>query len=64
MFSVETFWISVLVVLFVGIESDYDGPSLNGDNNVTEEFTEQLLPYLEKQKKLHKKFAYQVSVYS
>lgn len=63
MFSVETFWISVLVVLFVGIESDYDGPSLNKDN-VTEEFTEQLLPYLEKQKKLHKKFAYQVSVYS
>lgn len=63
MFSVETFWISVLVVLFVGIESDYDGPSLN-EGNVTEEFTEQLLPYLEKQKKLHKKFAYQVSVYS
>lgn len=59
MFSVETFWISVLVVLFVGIESDYDGPSLN-EGNVTEEFTEQLLPYLEKQKKLHKKFAYQV----
>ena len=63
MFSVGTFWISVLVVLFVGIESDYDGPSLN-EGNVTEEFTEQLLPYLEKQKKLHKKFAYQVSVYS
>lgn len=63
MFSVETFWISVLVVLFVGIESDYDGPSLS-EGNVTEEFTEQLLPYLEKQKKLHKKFAYQVSVYS
>ena len=59
MFSVETFWISVLLVLLVGIESDYDGPSLNKDN-VTEEFTEQLLPYLEKQKKLHKKFAYQV----
>lgn len=63
MFYVETFWISVLLVLLVGIESDYDGPSLN-EGNVTEEFTEQLLPYLEKQKKLHKKFAYQVSVYS
>ena len=57
------FLILVLLVLLVGIESDYDGPSLD-EGNVTKEFTEQLLPYLEKQKKLHKKFAYQVSVYS
>ena len=63
MVSKNQFLILVLLVPLVGIESDYDGPSL-GEGNVTKEFTEQLLPYLEKQKKLHKKFAYQVSVYS
>lgn len=43
------------------IESDYNGPCL-ADNKVTKEFMEDLLPFLKDQKKLHKKYAYQILV--
>lgn len=42
------------------MESDYDGPHLDADGRVTKEFMYELLPYFENQKKLHKKYAYQV----
>ncbi|CAF1120711.1 unnamed protein product [Adineta ricciae] len=42
------------------IESDYDGPRLEGDTRVTKAFMEALLPYFEKQKKLHKNCTYQI----
>lgn len=46
--------------LFSVIESDYNGPHLEADGRVTKEFMLALLPYLENQKKLHKRYAYQV----
>jgi len=43
------------------IESDYSGPELE-DGNISLQFMEKLLPYLKDQKKLHKKYAYQILV--
>jgi serine/threonine-protein phosphatase 5 len=48
---------------FLALEADYDGPHLEGDSRVTKEFMLALLPYLENQKKLHKRYAYQVWKY-
>lgn len=45
----------------IHIESDYDGPKLE-DEKVTLEFTQELLPYLKDQKRLHKRYAYQILV--
>lgn len=45
----------------MAIESDYDGPKLV-DGKVTKEFMSKLLPYLKEQKKLHKKYAYQILI--
>ena len=46
------FWVLV-------VEDSYDGPRLvNG--KVTAEFAEQLLVHFKNQKKLHKKYAYQI----
>lgn len=42
------------------MEKEYDGPHLDADGRVTKEFMFLLLPYFENQKKLHKKYAYQV----
>ena len=50
--------------LILVIENDYDGPHLDGDGQVTKEFMFELLPYFENQKKLHKKYAYQVKIKS
>ncbi len=44
----------------LAVESEYDGPHLDADGRVTKEFMFALLPYFENQKKLHKKYAYQV----
>jgi serine/threonine-protein phosphatase 5 len=44
----------------LAVESEYDGPHLDNDGRVTKEFMFLLLPYFENQKKLHKKYAYQV----
>lgn len=45
----------------IHIEADYDGPKLV-DGKVTLEFTKELLPYLKDQKKLHKRYAYQILI--
>ncbi|CAF0958795.1 unnamed protein product [Adineta steineri] len=42
------------------VETEYDGPHLEGDGRVTKTFMQALLPYFEKQKTLHKKYAYQI----
>ncbi|CAF1014459.1 unnamed protein product [Rotaria magnacalcarata] len=42
------------------VEKEYDGPHLDVDGLVTKEFIYALLPYFESQKKLHKKYAYQI----
>ncbi|CAF3518149.1 unnamed protein product [Rotaria sp. Silwood1] len=42
------------------IEKEYDGPHLESDGRVTKEFMFALLPYFENQKKLHKRYAYQI----
>ncbi|CAF1434340.1 unnamed protein product [Adineta ricciae] len=42
------------------VEKEYDGPHLESDGRVTSDFMFQLLPYFENQKKLHKKYAYQI----
>jgi len=44
----------------LAVETEYDGPHLENDGRVTKEFMFALLPYFENQKKLHKKYAYQV----
>ena len=49
---------------FAVIESDYNGPSLKDGKIVTEEFVKELLSFLRDQKKLHKKYAYEVSHYA
>lgn len=43
------------------IESDYTGPTLKDGKTITETFVQELLQYLKDQKKLHKKYAYEVS---
>ncbi len=52
--------LNIIGIYFSAIETDYDGPHLQGDDRVTKEFMLELLPYLQNQKKLHKKYAYQV----
>lgn len=47
---------------FLAVESDYDGPHLDAEGRVTKDFMFELLPYFENQKKLHKKYAYQVRI--
>ncbi len=47
----------------LAVETEYDGPHLEDDGRVTKEFMFALLPYFENQKKLHKKYAYQVKKY-
>lgn len=44
----------------LAVEKEYDGPHLEADGRVTKEFMLTLLPYFENQKKLHKRYAYQV----
>ncbi|CAF0831245.1 unnamed protein product [Didymodactylos carnosus] len=44
----------------ITIEKDYDGPQLDANGRVTKEFMMTLLSYFENQKKLHKRFAYQI----
>ena len=44
----------------LAVEKEYDGPHLEGEGRVTKDFMYALLPYFENQKKLHKKYAYQV----
>ncbi|OQR71252.1 serine/threonine-protein phosphatase 5-like [Tropilaelaps mercedesae] len=44
----------------ITIDDDYDGPSLGDDGQVTVEFMEALLDTLEKQKRLHRKYAYKM----
>lgn len=46
----------------ISIEPDYNGPKLDEDGKVTKEFMEELLPYLKDQKKLHKRYAYQILI--
>ena len=47
--------------IFTAIETDYDGPCLE-ENKITKKFVDELLPYLKDQKRLHKKYAYQVNI--
>ena len=42
------------------VESDYTGPRL--DDDITAEFMTELVTHLRDQKKLHKKYAYKVSI--
>lgn len=46
----------------ISIEDDYDGPKLENDKNVTLEFMKDLMQHYKDQKKLHKKYAYKVSL--
>lgn len=51
-----------MVVFVAAIENDYDGPKLE-DGKVTEEFVTDLMKTFREQKKLHRKYAYQVWSY-
>ncbi|CAF0892056.1 unnamed protein product [Didymodactylos carnosus] len=42
------------------IEKEYDGPQLDANGQVTKDFMMILLSYFENEKKLHKRFAYQI----
>jgi serine/threonine-protein phosphatase 5 len=50
-------------LIISAVEQEYDGPNLDGEGRVTKEFMFELLPYFENQKKLHKRYAYQVKIY-
>ena len=49
--------------MILAVENEYDGPNLDADGRVTKEFMFALLSHFENQKKLHKKYAYQVKKY-
>ena len=44
----------------IDVEAAYDGPRLSDDGQVTEEFVKQLTTHFQQQKKLHRKFVYQI----
>lgn len=45
------------------MESSYDGPKLQNDK-ITLEFVKEMLNYFKDQKKIHRKYAYKVSLLS
>ena len=49
----------VLCIFLTAIEDDYEGPQLD-NGKVTEDFVKQLMDTFRDQKKLHRKYAYQV----
>jgi len=45
----------------VNVEDSYDGPRLEGDgNSITREFVTEMLEYMKKQKRVHKKFVWKI----
>lgn len=48
------------ILLFAEVEEQYTGPRLD-NGKVTLKFMEELMEFYKDQKKLHRKFAYQVS---
>jgi hypothetical protein len=60
---VNIFSIKIHIDSILAVENEYDGPHLDADGRITKEFMFELLPYFENQKKLHKKYAYQVMVF-
>jgi serine/threonine-protein phosphatase 5 len=44
------------------VESDYTGPKLENENQVTVEFVNQLTEHLKSQKVLHKKYAFEILI--
>lgn len=44
------------------MEKEYDGPHLDGEGRVTKDFMIELLSYFESEKKLHKRYAYEVGI--
>lgn len=46
---------------FSDVEDDYDGPRLSEDG-ITREFVEELIERFRDQKKIHKKYAYKVTI--
>lgn len=46
----------------ISIEEDYTGPKLENEETVTLEFMKELMQWYKDQKKLHKKYAYKVSL--
>lgn len=50
-------------LIILAIEDEYEGPCLE-DGKVTLKFVTDLMEYYKEQKKLHKKYAYKVSVAS
>ena len=48
-----------LCIFLTAIEDDYEGPQLD-NGKVTEDFVKQLMDTFRDQKKLHRKYAYQV----
>ncbi|CAF3838866.1 unnamed protein product [Rotaria magnacalcarata] len=51
---------AALNIFFPAIEPEYGGPHLDMNGRVTQQFMSELLPYLETQKLLHKKYVYQI----
>ena len=61
-FLIESFHFDICLFSILAVEKEYDGPHLDADGRVTKEFMFTLLRYFENQKKLHKKYAYQVRI--
>ena len=52
--------ISALLFVVAVIEDEYGGPKLDKDGKVTRQFMIDLMEHFKNQKKLHRKYAYQV----
>jgi serine/threonine-protein phosphatase 5 len=48
------------VILSIEVEAQYDGPKFD-DMKITKEFVEEMIEHFKKKKKIHEKYAYQVS---
>lgn len=48
------------VILSIEVEAKYDGPKFD-DMIITKEFVEEMIEHFKNKKKIHEKYAYQVS---
>lgn len=60
---IPLFALIILICACLGVESDYSGPALE-DGKVTLKFMKDLMAAYQEQKKLHKKYAYQVCFFA
>lgn len=53
--------LSVTSLILAAIEDEYDGPALDENGKMSLKFAEELMEFYKQEKRLHKKYAYQVT---